>query len=96
MVARLIGPAIARLGLDLNNIADGPCSWSKSGDNSEQFTCGWLAEQVFRRVRMFRIRKQRVVTFETCHMSETQAELTYKVRVLTPTADLEKELTLPI
>jgi len=45
---------------------------------------------------MFYLKEQQVVTFERCHILETEPELIYKARVLTPIADLEKELTVPI
>lgn len=45
---------------------------------------------------MFHLKEQRVVTFERCHISEEQPELIYRVRVLTPNADVEKELTVPM
>lgn len=96
MMARSIGVTVTRLGIDLNSITEGFCSWSGSGDKSSEFTCSWFEGRVFKRLSMFHVNQQQVVTFERCHVSETRPELIHKVRVLTPTADLEKELTVPI
>lgn len=96
MITRSIGDTVTRLGIDLNEIGEGPCSWSASGGKSANFTCSWFEGRVFNRLSMFHLKEQQVVTFERCHISETQPELIYKVRVLTPIADLEKELTVPI
>jgi hypothetical protein len=93
MVARSIGATVTRLGIDLNNITEGLCSWSGSGS---EFTCSWFEGRVFNRLSMFYMNEQQVVTFERCHVSDMRPELIHKVRVLTPTADLEKELTVPI
>jgi len=96
MITRSIGHAVTRLGIDLNKIGEGLRSWSRSGGESAAFTCSWFEERVFNRLSMFHLKELQVVTFERCRISETQPELIYKVRVLTPIADLEKELTVPI
>jgi len=96
MIARSLGAAVTRLGLDLNNITEGSYSWSSSGDKTLGLTCSWFEGRVYLRLGMFHVNEQQVVTFERCHVSETRPELTYKVRVLTLTADAEKELTVPI
>ena len=96
MLARSLGATVTRLGIDLNNITEGSCSWSGSGDKSSEFTCSWFEGRRFTRLGMFHVNEQQVVTSERCHVSETPPELTYKVRVLTPTGDAEKELTVPI
>lgn len=96
MITRYIGDTVTRLGIDLNKIGEVPCSWSASGGKSADFTCSWFVGRVFNRLSMFHLKEQQIVTFEQCHISETQPELIYKIRVLTPIADLEKELTLPI
>lgn len=72
-----------------------PAGWSASGGKSAHFTYSWFEGRVFNRLSVFRLREQQVATFERCHVLESQPDLIYKVRVLTPTADLEKEFTVP-
>ena len=96
MIARSIGDTVDRLGIDLNDITDGLASWSGSGGKPTEFSCRWTTARVLNRLGIFDLNKQRVVTFDRCHISETRRELIYKVRVLTPTAESEKELTVPI
>lgn len=96
MITRHIGDAVARLGIDLNKIAEAPCSWSALGGKSAGFMCSWLEGRVFNRLSMSQLKGQQLVTFERCHLLETQSEVIYKVRLVTPLADLEKELTVPI
>jgi len=96
MITRSIGDTVTRLGIDLNKIGEGRCSWSASRGKSGSFTCSWFEGVVFNRLSTFYLKEQQVVTFERCYISEAQPELIYKVRVLTPIADLEKELTVPI
>jgi hypothetical protein len=96
MIARSIGDTLPRLGIDLNKIEEGLCGWSASGLKLANFTCTWFEGRVFNRLNMFHLKEQKVVTLERCHISETQPELVYKVRVLTPIADGGKELTVPI
>ena len=94
MIKRVIGDTVTRLGIDLNKIGEGSMSSSSSGSRLEYFTCSWFEGRLFNRLSMFPIKGQRVVTFERCHISNTQPELAYKVRVLTPIADVEKELVV--
>ena len=96
MITRSIGETVTRLGIDLSKIGEGPCGWQASGAKPEYFTCNWFEGRVFNRVSTFHLKERQVVTFERCHLSETQPELIYKVRVLTAAGDVEKELTVPI
>jgi hypothetical protein len=96
MIIRSFGDTVTRLGIDLNEIGEGPCGWSASGGKLAHASCSWFVGRVFNRLSMFYLKEQQVVTFERCHISETQPELIYKVRVLTPSDGLEKELTVPI
>jgi uncharacterized protein YodC (DUF2158 family) len=96
MITRSIGDTVTRLGIDVNKIGEGLCSWFASGGKSAHYTCTWLEGRVSNRLSSFHLKEQQVVTFERCHISERQPELIYKVRVLTPIADLEKELTVPL
>ena len=95
IITRYIGQTVTRLGIDLGKIWEGRCSW-QSGGKPEYFTCSWFEGRVFNRVSTFHLKERQVVTFERCHLSENQPELIYKVRVLTPAGDVEKELTVPI
>jgi hypothetical protein len=96
LITRFIGDTVTRLRIDLNNIAEASCGWSASRGKTTDFTCRWFEGRVSNRLSMFRLKEKQVVTFERCHISETEPELIYKIRVLTPIADLEKELTLAI
>lgn len=96
MITGSIGDALTRLGIDLNKIGEVGGSWSTSGGELANFTYTWFEGRVFNRLSMFRLKDRQVVTFERCHIAGTQPELMYKVRVLTPSADAEKELTVPI
>ena len=96
MITRFIGDTVTRLGIDLNKIGEDPCSWSASSGMSATFTCSWFEGRLFNRLSMFYLKEQQVVTLERCHISETQPELIYKVRLLTLIGDVEKELTVPI
>src|SRR5689334_8422970 len=80
MIARSIGATVTRLGIDLNDMTEGPCNWSGSGDKSLEFTRSWFEGRVFNRLSMFHINEQQVVTLERCHVSETRPELIHKVR----------------
>jgi hypothetical protein len=95
-ISGLIGDTVIRLGIDLNKIGEGFRRSSSAGGMSPNFTCSWFEGRLFNRLSMFYLKEQQVVTFERCHISETQPELIYKVRVLTPIADIEKKLTVPI
>jgi hypothetical protein len=97
MITRSIGrTAVTRLGIDPNKIGEDRCSWSSSGRKSANFSASWFEGRIFNRLGMFHLKEQQVVTFERSHISETGPELIYKVRVLTPIGDLEKELTISI
>lgn len=96
MITRYIGDTVTRLEIDLNRIGEGRGSWFASGGKSADFSCSWFEGRVFNRLGVFHLKQQQVVTFERCHISEPQPELIYTVRVLTPIADVEKELTVPI
>lgn len=96
LITRYIGDKVARLGIDLNKIGEAPGGWSASGGKSASFACSWFEGRVCNRLSTFHVKEQQVTTFERCHISETRPELIYRVRVLTPIADLEKELTVPI
>lgn len=97
MITRSIGrTALTRLGIDPNKIGEDRCSWSSSGGKSANFSASWFEGRIFNRLGMFHLKEQQVVTFERSHISETEPELIYKVRVLTPMGDLEKELTVSI
>ena len=96
MITRAMGDTVTRLGIDLNKIGEGSMSWSGSAGKSEYFTCSWFEGPLFNRLSMFRVKERRVVTLERCHISKTQPELAYKVRILTPIADVGKELAVPI
>ena len=91
MITLSLGETVTRLGINLNRIGGAIRSSSASSGKSANFTCSWLEARVSNRLSMFYLKEQQVVTFERCHISETQPELIYKVRVLTPTADLEEE-----
>ena len=90
MIARSIGDAVTRLGIDLDNIAEASYGSSTLRGKLVDFSSSWFVGRVFNRLSMFYLKEQQVVTFERCHISETQSELIYKVRVLTPIADLRK------
>jgi hypothetical protein len=90
-----IGHEVSRLGIDLNQIGQGASSWSGSRDQSEEFTRSWREGRVFNRLSMFHIKEQKIVMLERCYFTETQPDLIYKVRVLTPLAEAEKDLTVP-
>lgn len=97
IITRSIGrSAVTRLGIDPNKIGGDRCSWSSSGGKSANFSASWLEDRIFNRLGMFHLNEQQVVTFERSHIPETEPELIYKVRVLTPTGDLEKELSVSI
>ena len=96
MITRSIGDTVTRLGIDLNTIGKVSSSWSSSGGKSAECTFSWFVGRLFNRLSMFHVQEQQIVTFERCHVSERRPELIYRVRVLTPIADLEKELTVPI
>lgn len=96
MITRYIGDTVTRLGIDLNKIGEASGSWSAFGGKSAGFTCSWFEGRVSNRLTTFHLKEQQIVSFQRCHISETQPEMIYKVRVLTPIADLEKELTVPI
>jgi hypothetical protein len=97
MITRSIGnTAMTRLGIDPNKIGGDRCSSSSSGGKSANFTASWFEGRVFNRLGMFHLKEQQVVTVELCLISEAQPELIYKVRVLTPNIDVEKELTVRI
>jgi hypothetical protein len=94
---------MTRLGIDLDKIGEG-CSGcftfggeaGTSVGKPAEFTRSWSEGRVFNRLSMFRLMGQQVVSFERCHISETQPELIYKIRVLTPVAEVEKQITVPI
>ena len=96
MITRFIGDTMTRLGIDLEKIGEASYSSSTLRGKSVAFTSSWFVGRVFNRLSMFYLKEQQVVTFERCHISETEPKLIYKVRVLTSIADLEKELTVPI
>jgi len=87
---------VTRLAIDLNTIGEDYCSSSTSDGKSEYFTCRWFDGRLFDRLSTFHLKQQQVVTFERCQVSETRPELFYNVRVLTPSDDLQKELTVPV
>ena len=95
MIARSLGSTRTRLGIDLNKMAEGLRSWSASRDNAE-FMCSWIEGRVLNRLSMFHLTKERVVTFERFEVSATRKELLYKIRILTPNADSERALTVPV
>jgi hypothetical protein len=96
MITRFIGDTVTRLRIDLNNIGQASCGWSASRGKTTDFTCRWFEGRVCNCLSMFLLKEQQIVTFERCHISETKPELIYHVRLLTPIADLEKELTVAI
>jgi len=96
MISQSIGDTMTRLGIDLDNICEASSSSSTVHGNLAAFASSWFVGRVFNRLSTFYLKEQQVVTFERCHISETKPELIYKVRVLTPIADLEKEITVPI
>lgn len=96
MITRSIGDTVTRLGIDLSKIGEASYSWSASGGKSADFTCSWFVGRIFHRLGMFHLKEQQVVTYERCHISGTQPELIYKVRILTSISELGKELTVPI
>lgn len=96
MITHYIGDTVTCLGIDLNKIGEASYGSSASRGKTTNLTCRWLEGRVSNRLSMFHLKEQRVVTFERCHISATAPELIYKVRVLTPIADLEKELTVAI
>jgi hypothetical protein len=97
MITRSLGrSAVTRLGIDPNKVGGERCSWSSSGGKSPNFSASWFEDRIFNRVGMFHLNEQQIVTFERSHIRETAQELIYKIRVLTPTGDLEKELSVSI
>jgi len=96
MITRSIGDTMTRLGIDLDKIGEASYSSSTVHGRLVAFASSWFVVRVLNRLSTFYLKEQQVVTFERCHMSETKPELIYKVRVLTPVADVEKELTVPI
>ncbi|MFL6451116.1 MAG: hypothetical protein ACJ746_26070 [Bryobacteraceae bacterium] len=96
MIRQSIGDTVTRLAIDLNDIDQVTYSSSTAYRKLEAFSSSWFVGRVFNRLSTFYLKDQQVVTFERCHISETEPELIYKVRVLTSIADSEKEITVPI
>ncbi len=96
MIARVAGDAITRLGIDLNKIQTTAWGCSEQRGQTTSFECRWFEGPVSNCLSMFRLKEEKIVTFEQCHLSEGRSELIYKVRVLTPNAETEKKLTVAI
>lgn len=85
-----------RLGIDSTRIDCAAGSGSMGDGDSVEMTRYWSEGSAFCRLNTFHVEDQEIITFDKAEISESGSEVIYKLRVLTPIAESEADLNVPL
>ena len=85
-----------RLGIDSARIEFAAGGSSGGEGDSLEMTRHWSEGSASCRLNTFHIENQEIVTFDKANISNSGSELTYKLRVLTASAESETDVSVPL
>ena len=85
-----------RLGIDSTRIACAAGGGSMGDGDSVEITRHWSEGSAFCRLNTFHVENHEIITFDKAKISDSGSEVIYKLRVLTPIAESEADLNVPL